>query len=264
MAAPAAALVALAAYPELKNVILVDEDVDVFDSDDVCGRCRPGCRATWTSSTSRGGRARSRPVADTAVQPAAAGGRRDEQDHLRLHGAVPPARRVRARPVPGRRPDTLALTRSLHTDPSGGCVGRDVYEAPAVASKMLVAAMGLIETLDVNQRASSGAAAGPPSPAGLGHHPPPGGHRVVAARLLAQPADPGVGPDRRGAAPARTFTQTTLVPQLEHVLRDYEADFLGRGHRGVAGRSTTTSPSSARVSRTPWPSASTATTWAST
>ena len=30
-----AALVALAAYPELKNVILVDEDVDVFDSDDV-------------------------------------------------------------------------------------------------------------------------------------------------------------------------------------------------------------------------------------
>lgn len=30
-----AALVALAAYPELKNVILVDEDVDIFDSDDV-------------------------------------------------------------------------------------------------------------------------------------------------------------------------------------------------------------------------------------
>ena len=29
----------------------------------------------------------------------------------------------------------------------------DVYEAPGVASKMLVAAMGLIETLDVNQRA---------------------------------------------------------------------------------------------------------------
>ena len=29
----------------------------------------------------------------------------------------------------------------------------DVYEAPGVASKMLVAAMGLIETLEVNQRA---------------------------------------------------------------------------------------------------------------
>ncbi len=30
------------------------------------------------------------------------------------------------------------------------------------------------------------------------------------------------------ALPLRTFTQATQVPQLEHVLRDYEADFLGR------------------------------------
>ena len=30
------------------------------------------------------------------------------------------------------------------------------------------------------------------------------------------------------ALPLRTFTQATQIPQLEHVLRDYEADFLGR------------------------------------
>jgi len=30
-----AALIALATYPELKNIILVDEDVDIFDSDDI-------------------------------------------------------------------------------------------------------------------------------------------------------------------------------------------------------------------------------------
>ena len=30
-----AALIALTAFPELKHVIVVDEDVDIFDSDDV-------------------------------------------------------------------------------------------------------------------------------------------------------------------------------------------------------------------------------------
>ncbi|MCS5931636.1 UbiD family decarboxylase [Klebsiella pneumoniae subsp. pneumoniae] len=30
-----AALLALATYSELKNIILVDEDVDIFDSDDI-------------------------------------------------------------------------------------------------------------------------------------------------------------------------------------------------------------------------------------
>jgi UbiD family decarboxylase len=30
-----AALIALATYSELKNIILVDEDVDIFDSDDI-------------------------------------------------------------------------------------------------------------------------------------------------------------------------------------------------------------------------------------
>ena len=52
----------------------------------------------------RGRRARPRPVADPAVQPAPPRGRRHEQDDLRLHRAVPPARRVRPRPVPRGRP----------------------------------------------------------------------------------------------------------------------------------------------------------------
>ena len=147
-----AALVALAAYPELKNVILVDEDVDVFDSDDVLWAMQTRMQGDLDIINIPG-------VAGHVLDPSqtpqynprlpAVG--RHEQDHLRLHGAVPPARRVRPRPVPGRRPDTLALT-PIHSPPTSGrmrCRRRRCYEAPAVASKMLVAAMGLIETLDV-------------------------------------------------------------------------------------------------------------------
>ena len=42
------------------------------------------------------------------------------------------------------------------------------------------------------------------------------------------------------ALPLRTFTQATQIPQLEHVLRDYEADFLGRAIGVVAGPEHTT------------------------
>ena len=63
---------ALAAYPELKNVILVDEDVDVFDSDDVLWAMQTGCRATWTSSTCPGWPGTSSTRPRPAVQPAPA------------------------------------------------------------------------------------------------------------------------------------------------------------------------------------------------
>ena len=82
----------------------------------------------------------------------------------------------------------------------------DLYEAPQVASKVLVAAMGLIETLTVTQRAHLG----------LSLHDLSRSQKILVWDLLA------------AALPLRTFTQATQVPQLEHVLRDYEADFLGR------------------------------------
>jgi len=103
----------------------------------------------------------------------------------------------------------------------------DVYEAPGVASKMLVAAMGLIETLDVNQRAhlvlplddprrQDWDIIPRPEGTGLSLHDLSRSQKILVWDLLA------------AALPLRTFTQATQIPQLEHVLRDYEADFLGR------------------------------------
>ena len=140
----------------------------------------------------------------------------------------------------------------------------DLYEAPQVASKVLVAAMGLIETLTVTQRAhlvlpldapqrQDWDIIPRPEGTGLSLHDLSRSQKILARDLLA------------AALPLRTFTQATQVPQLEHVLRDYEADFLGRAIGRGGTRTTTTSPSSAGPgSRTRSPSGSTATTWAST
>ena len=103
----------------------------------------------------------------------------------------------------------------------------DLYEAPQVASKMLVATMGLIETLSVTQRAhlvlpldaperQDWDIIPRPEGTGLSLHDLSRSQKILVWDLLA------------AALPLRTFTQATQIPQLEHVLRDYEADFLGR------------------------------------
>jgi hypothetical protein len=103
----------------------------------------------------------------------------------------------------------------------------ELYEAPEVASKMLVAAMGLIETLTTGQRDHLVIALDDPrridwdiiprpETTGLSLHDLSRSQRILVWDLLA------------AALPVRTFTQSTQVPQLEHVLRDYEAAFLGR------------------------------------
>jgi uncharacterized protein DUF3500 len=103
----------------------------------------------------------------------------------------------------------------------------DLYEAREVASKMLVTAMGLIETLTPIQRdhlvlplddprRMDWDIIPRPEGTGLSLHDFSRSQRILVWDLIA------------AALPERTFTQSTLVPQLEHVLRDYEADFLGR------------------------------------
>jgi Protein of unknown function (DUF3500) len=103
----------------------------------------------------------------------------------------------------------------------------DVYEAPGVASKVLTAAIGLIRTLDVTQRAhlvlpldaperQDWDIIPRPEGTGLSLHDLSRSQKILVWDLLA------------AALPLRTFTQSTQIPQLEHVLRDYEADFLGR------------------------------------
>ncbi|MFV0457726.1 MAG: DUF3500 domain-containing protein [Actinomycetales bacterium] len=103
----------------------------------------------------------------------------------------------------------------------------DVYEAPEVASAMLVAAMGLVETLTTAQRQylvlpmdapqrMDWDIIPRPEKTGLSLHDLSRSQKTLVWDLLA------------AALPVRTFTQSTQVPQLEHVLRDYEADFLGR------------------------------------
>lgn len=98
-----AAMVALATYNELKNVVLINEDVDIFDTDDVL----------WAMTTRMVG------DLDIITIPGLMGhvldpkptarlrppGRRQghhHQDDLRRHLPVEPARAVRARPVPRR------------------------------------------------------------------------------------------------------------------------------------------------------------------
>src|SRR4051794_7238640 len=92
---------------------------------------------------------------------------------------------------------------------------------------MLVTAMGLIETLTPIQRdhlvlplddprRMDWDIIPRPEGTGLSLHDFSRSQRILVWDLIA------------AALPERTFTQSTLVPQLEHVLRDYEADFLGR------------------------------------
>ena len=103
----------------------------------------------------------------------------------------------------------------------------DLYEAPEVASKMLVAAMGLIGSVTSQQRGHLWLSLDDPARqdwdiiprpehTGLSMHDLSASQRILVWDLIA------------AALPERTFTQATLVPELEHVLRDYEADFLGR------------------------------------
>lgn len=104
---------------------------------------------------------------------------------------------------------------------------RTLYEAPQIASKMLVAAMGLIETAKAEHRAHLVLPLNAPERCdwdiiprpehtGLSLHELSRSQRILVWDLIA------------AALPVRTFTQSTQVPQLEHILRDYEADFLGR------------------------------------
>ena len=65
-----AALLAFSAFPELKHVILVDEDVDIFDTDDVL----------WAMTTRFQG--------DRDMVPIPGGCRHFLQGDLRLHGAL--------------------------------------------------------------------------------------------------------------------------------------------------------------------------------
>ncbi len=92
---------------------------------------------------------------------------------------------------------------------------------------MLVAAMGLIETLTPIQREhlviplddvrrQDWDIIPRPETTGLSLHDLSRQQRLLVWDLMA------------AALPVRTFTQSTQVPQLEHVLRDYEAAFLGR------------------------------------
>ena len=100
-----AALVAFTAFSELKHVILVDDDVDIFDMNDVM----------WAMTTRYQG------DMDTIFLPAVRGHALDPsatpefnqllarpghhlQDHLRLHGALGTGGALRAVAVRGRRP----------------------------------------------------------------------------------------------------------------------------------------------------------------
>jgi hypothetical protein len=92
---------------------------------------------------------------------------------------------------------------------------------------MLVAVMGLIRTLSTTQRdhllldlddpaRQDWDIIPRPETTGLSLHDLSRSQKILVWDTLA------------AALPVRTFTQCTQVPQLEHVLRDYEADFLGR------------------------------------
>jgi len=103
----------------------------------------------------------------------------------------------------------------------------DLYEAPEIASKMLVAAMGLISTLSVTQRDHLQLELDDPHRIDWDIIPRPE-HTGLPMHDLTRSQQLLVWDLIACALPVRTFTQSTQVPQLEHVLRDYEADFLGR------------------------------------
>ncbi|WP_410874607.1 DUF3500 domain-containing protein [Nocardia sp. A7] len=102
-----------------------------------------------------------------------------------------------------------------------------MYEAPQTATTLLVTAMGLIDTFDPSQRAAAiiedftdprrmeWDIIPRPDRTGVPLHMLDRHQRVLVWDLI------------RLALPQRTFTKVLAIPQLEHVLRDYEHDFLG-------------------------------------
>ena len=101
------------------------------------------------------------------------------------------------------------------------------YEAPATATRMLVTAMGLLDTFTPAQRA---VAVIPdfddprrtdwdiiprPDRTGVALHDLDRHQKVLVWDLI------------RAAVSQRMFTKVLAIPQLEHVLRDYEHEFLG-------------------------------------
>src|SRR4051812_24928737 len=128
---------------------------------------------------------------------------------------------------PGHRQGPLICSEQISFCREDSLNDADLYAAPEVASKMLVAAMGLIETLTPVQRdhlvlpldhpaRQDWDIIPRPEGTGLSLHDLSRSQKILVWDLLA------------AALPLRTFTQTTQIPQLEHVLRDYEAGFLGR------------------------------------
>jgi len=102
-------------------------------------------------------------------------------------------------------------------------------KAPETATKMLVTAMGLLDTLTAQQHAC----------AVIAHFDDP---RRLDWDIIPRPDRTGIAlhnVDRhqkvliwdlvRLAVPMRMFTKVLAIPQLEHVLRDYEHGFLGPG-----------------------------------
>lgn len=102
-----AALLAFSAFSELKTVILVDEDVDLFDTDDVLWACRLVIRAMSapclfqeSAVTRLIRRQRQLLVIDSFPRCCL-------QDNLRLHRALRPEEKLRALQVQGRRCKSL-------------------------------------------------------------------------------------------------------------------------------------------------------------
>ncbi|WP_432535053.1 DUF3500 domain-containing protein [Kineococcus arenarius] len=124
------------------------------------------------------------------------------------------------------------MTHDLIAAPTRGPGGEPTdaaaaYEAPRTATRMLVTAMGLLDTFTPEQRAA----------AVVEDFDDP---RRLDWDIIPRPDRTGVPLHRldrhqkvllwdlvRTALPMRTFTKVLAIPQLEHVLRDYEHDFLG-------------------------------------
>ena len=102
-----------------------------------------------------------------------------------------------------------------------------LHEAPETATKMLVTAMGLLDTFDPQQRAAAVIddfhdprrlnwdIIPKPDRTGIPLHQLDRHQKVLVWDLI------------RLAVPLRMFTKVLAIPQLEHVLRDYEHGFLG-------------------------------------
>ncbi len=101
------------------------------------------------------------------------------------------------------------------------------YEAPETATRMLVTTIGLLDTFTAAQRACAVIAdfedprrldwdiIPKPDRTGIALHELDRHQKVLVWDLIRQ------------AVPMRMFTKVLAIPQLEHVLRDYEHGFLG-------------------------------------